>query len=333
MTFFAGNSKTLLIKKQVDKDTPITDFSDALALRVYEWTKDPARGIDELQESDSSAQQGPSHVTAINPGFSFGVYGRPAELAAIAEALLGDNDDSTTVDPTTHTGTPSNDQPYYSVMDVLPWSDEAPVYNGCRCFAATFQAQDDGTTELQVTAITWVALGLTHGVAVPGTLPTPADELPFIYAEAEIKYDGAHPGTTKAFSWVINRNGARRQGDSGFRAIDATPGKLQTTGSFSRYIADDETEREVDTGSPTGTVQTAAVATHSASVLFTRGAGAGLRSVLIAAPEISFEAWDAALNLDGSPYVEVLGFRTQPQPEEAEHIAIVTVNDLATTGT
>lgn len=334
MTFFPGNSKNLLVKKQADKDTPVTDFSDALNLKVYEWSKLSPRTIDELQESDSSEQQGPSHVTAIAPGFSFGIYGRPLDLAAIAEAILGNNDNSATATPTTHTASPDDTQPYYSIMEVIPYgSGEAPVFDGCRFFEATFQSQDDGATELQVTNITVVALGLTHGVAVPSPLPAVSTGLPFIHAELEVKYDGVHPGTTKAFSWQINRNGGRRQGDSGFRAADATPGKFATSGSFSRYTADDTALRSLDTGSDTGTDQTSTVDTLAASVLFSRGSGSSLEQFLLAAPEVSFESREEALNLDGAPFVEVLAFRTQPQALLADHISAVTVNSAPTTRT
>src|ERR1700747_2235277 len=112
MTFYAGNSKLLLCKKQSDKDTPITDWTGALALRVYEFTRQAARTITELQESASSTQQGASNVSAIGPGFSFGIYGRPSELDFLAEGLLGENDNSATSSPTTHTATPTEDTPY-----------------------------------------------------------------------------------------------------------------------------------------------------------------------------------------------------------------------------
>lgn len=330
-TFFAGNSKLILIKKQVDKDTPITNFATARAFRVYEFTSDPARVISELPESDASTQQSASRVTGIGPALSFGVYGRPSELDLIAEALLGANDNSVTVSPHTHTAYPDQDQPYYSIMHYLPYGGgESPVYDGCRLFQAQFQSSDEGQTELQVTGLAWTALGITHGVAVPGTLPTPADEAPFIHAELAVSYGGVHLGTTKSWQWTINRNGGRRQGDSGFRAIDATPGKFQTDGQFSRYTQDDETLRTVDTGSPTGTAPTTTVETESVSVLFDRGSGGTEQSFLIAAPKVAHITREEALNLDGSPFVEVLGFRTEPQPTLAEHISMVTINSKAT---
>lgn len=332
MTFFAGNSKLILVKKQVDKDTPITDFSTARAFRVYEWAKDPSRVISELQESDASTQQAASRVTAIGPALTFGVYGRPSELDFISEALLGDNDDSATSSPTTHTATPSVDQPYYSIMEYLPYGGgESPVWDGCRLFAGQGQSQDEGETDLQITGLAWTALGLTHGVTVPDPLPTPAAEAPFIHAELAVKYAGVHLGTTKAIQFSINRNGGRRQGDSGFRAIDATPGKFQVDGSASRYTADDQELRTIDTGTPSGTDLTSIVQTEALAMLWTRGSGASLRSFLFAAPSVSKPTREEALNLDGTPFVEVLAFRTEPQADLADNVALVTVNAKATT--
>lgn len=329
MTFFAGNEKLLLVKKQVDKATPITDFATAMALRVYEFTPNPSRTQNPLSESDSSTQQGASHVAAITPGLSFGIYGRPSELDLIAEALLGANDDSSTSSPTTHTATPGNDQPYYSILEYLPYGN-GRRWDGCRLLAGQFAAQDEGETELRVTGLQWEALGVTLDVAYPSPLPTPADELPFIYAEAQVSYGGVHLGTTKSFQVTVNRNGGRRQGDSGFTAIDVTPGKFQCDGQFSRYTQDDDTLREVETGSAAGTTPTTTIATESASVLFTRGASTSLRSFLIALTEVAHETREEALDLDGNPFVEVLGFRTQPQALLADHMSIVTVNAKTT---
>lgn len=328
--FFAGNDKLILIKKQSDKDTPVTDFSDALALRVYEWGKEASRTVVELVESDATAQQGRSHVSQIGPAISFGIYGRPDWLAAIAEAVLGDNDDSATMSPTTHSAIPDQATPYYSIMEVLPYT--ASVWDGCRCIGATYAADDSGETDLKVTGIQWMALGLTLHQTAPDPLPQPSSEAPFIYAEAAISYAGDHLGSTTGFSWVINRNAKRAQGDSGFRALDVVNGKFQTDGSVTRYTADDSILRAVDTGSKTGTDLTSAIYSEALAVLFSRGTGADARSFLISAPEVSYESREEALNGDGSPYQEVLAFRTQPQADIADHIAIVTVNSQPTTG-
>lgn len=325
--FFAGNDKLILIKKQVDKDTPVTDFTDAMALRVYEWTKDPVRVIAALNESDNSVQEGASHVTAIAPGVSFGVYGRPSELDLIAEALLGANDDSATVSPRTHTATPDQDSPYFSILEIDPF--ENTRYEGCRLGAGSFTAQDAGETELRVTGLAWQARNVTHGITTPSPIPTPVDELPFIYAECTVKYAGSSRGRTSQFTVNVNRNLFRAQGDGGFTALDVVNLKLQVDGQVTRYVADSASMRAVDTGTEAGTVPTSVIFGEAFSVLFTRATGT--RQFLIASQEIAYETREQALALDGAPVAEVLGFRTQPQAVVADNITIVTVNAKATT--
>lgn len=320
-TFFAGNDKLLLIKKQVDKDTPASLASGARALRVYEWTKNPVRAQGPLNETDATTQEGASHVTAITPSFSFGCYGRPTELDQIAEALLGLNVDSSSHAPTTHTATPTTDQPYYTIGEVNPWG--YTVWDGCKLNTATFTAQDEGETELKVTNMEWLALGYTAGGTAP-TLPTPANELPFIYAEAAISYNSVHLGTTNAFSLTVNRNCIREQGDSGFRAIAIVAGKFQVDGQFTRLVQDDHSERQVDTGSAAGTTPTATVYEEPVSILFNRSSSL---QFLLSAADVSYETRTVAIDpANGNPYKEVLGFRTQPQTLLASNFSLVTVN-------
>jgi hypothetical protein len=327
MTFFAGNSKLILLKKQVDKDTPITDFTDAIALRVYDWSADPVRAISPLDESDSSVQEGASHVTAITPAISFGCYGRPSELDLLSEAILGDNDDSATVSPTTHIATPTQIPVYFSILVVDPF--ENTRYEGSVLTAMTVTAQDEGQTELRLTGLNWMVLGVTHGIATPSPMPDPVDELPFIYAEGLVKYDGTSLGRTSQFTLNINRNSQRIQGDAGFTALDIVHGKLQVDGSVTRYVADAATMKAVDTGSTTGTTPTTDIFTEALSILFSRDTGN--RQYMAASQEIAYETREQALNLDGSPVAEVLGFRTQPETDIADNITLVTVNGKPTT--
>lgn len=329
--FFAGNDELILVKKQADKDSPVVDWTDAMAFRVYEFSKDPVRAIAGLDETDNSAQQGASHVTAITPGLSFGCYGRPSELALISEALLGDNDDDGMAEPWTHTATPDQTPVYYSIAQVLPYA--FVVYDGCVLTAASFTATDSGDTTLRVTGMNWMVLGVTHGGSEPGSLPTPADELPFIYAEVAVSYDTDHPGTTTTFTVNVNRNATRLQGDSGFRALAINLGKFQVDGSVTRYTADDDTLRLVDTGDASGTVPTTAIGTEALEIEFTRGTGGDLRSFTITATEIAYETREEAIDPSaGSPFAEVLGWRTQPQADIADNLILTTVNGLATPG-
>lgn len=329
MSFFAGNDKLLLVKKQDDKSTPITDWTDALALRVYEFSKDPVRAQGPLSESDASTQEGASHVTAITPAISFGVYGRPSELDLLAEALLGDNFDDSTGPPFYHIARPDQDQPYYGILEVDPYANTA--YNGCRLGAASFTAQDTGETELKVTGLQWQVLGVTHGVSTPSPMPEPVDELPFIYAECTVKYNGTSAGRTSTFTANINRNLQRIQGDAGFTALDIVATKISNDGQVTRYVSDDDTLRAVDTGTVDGTVPTTDIFTESFSFEFSRSSGD--LAFKLESQEIAYETREAALALDGAPIAEVLGYRHQPQTDVADNVTITTTNAKATPDT
>lgn len=325
-TFFAGNDKLILVKKQVDKATEITDWSGARAFRVYEWTKLPVREIGPLEESDRSIQQGASHVTTVGPGVTFGVYGRPTEMSLICEALLGANYDDTTGPPYDHTAIPDQDSPYYSILEIDPYA--CTRYEGCRLTAATFTAQDTGQTELRITGLAWLALNVTLGITPPDPEPVPVDELPFLFAECAVKYGGSHLGTTSQFTLNVNRNSTRIQADNGFEALDIVHGKFQADGSVTRYVQDDDTLRAIDTGTTGGTAPTSTIYTEAFEIDFSRDAGA--LAWVAASDEIAYETREAALNLDGTPIAEVLGFRTQPQSNLADNLTMVTTNARAT---
>jgi len=328
-TFFAGNTKTILLKKQVDADTPVTDFTDAIALRITNFQRPAPRTISQSNETDRSTQAAAVRVTGIGPTITFDLYGLPSEVDALAEALLGDNDDSATVDPTTHEALPTQDMPWYSILEVNDYGNTR--WEGCRLGAATFTGQDEGETELQITGLAWMARSFTDGVASPDPFPTPAVEASFIYAESTVKYDGSSEGRTSQVTVNVNRNLSRQQGDNGFTAIGITPGKLQVDGQATRYTADDDTMREVDTGATDGTSPTSTVATHSFSWLFTRGTGPDQRQLLLSVAEIAFTDRQEAIDpADGKPVAEVLSWQGQPQATLAEQISIITVNDKTT---
>lgn len=329
--FYAGNDRLIGIAKQVDKDTPAAAPTEVW--RITGWTKEKPRNLAPLEESDNSAQQGASHVTSFGGGFTCELYMRPSEMDFIAEAVLGDNDDSSTSSPTTHTAVPTPDTSYYTVWEINP--DATTKYDGCRATALSAQAQDEGQTEWRL-SLTFMALGVTHGGAQPLTDSQLAallhDELPMLWAETTVEYDGASSGRTSACTININRNSARIQGDNGFRALDIIHGKFQVDGSVTRYLADNDTERAVDTGSESGTVATTDVFKEPLSVLVQRGSGGTLRQVLFTVAEAAYLEHTRVNDYSqGRPVAEVLPFESQPQAALEDNFSIVTVNAKTTT--
>lgn len=320
-TLFAGNVRNLLIKKQVDKTTAVASWTDAMALRVYEFTRGAARQIGALAETDATIQQGASKVQSVGPSLAFGLYGRPTELVLLNELILGLNDGGGT--SPTDTATPDQNSPYFGILDVTDYGTGCPRFDGCRIASATYTAADtEGDTFLKLTGISVMARSLLHGVAAPVTMPTPVDEDPFIFAECAVSYDAVHPGVTKAFTINVNRNTIRAQGDSGFPAFDIVHGLFQVDGTLSRYTQDDTLLRTIDTGTAAGTALTQIVDEQALAILFTRVSPAA--SFLIASAGISYEGREEAIDAStGNPYVEVLTVRTQPQTLIADNLSMV----------
>jgi hypothetical protein len=322
-TFFPGNAKLIGIAKQVDADTPAA--APTVYLEIRNWNKDAVRAQAALEETDRSAQQGAQHVTAITPGLGCDLYLRPSQADLIAKMLLWDNDDSATGPTYTHSASPSQVPVFYTVWEIEPGL-YTNRYDGAVAVAGTYTGQDEGQTEINVTGLTFIALGFTAHVAEP-TLPSPNTELPFIYAEAAISYGGVHPKTTSAFTVNVNRNAKRITGDNGFRSLAVAAGKLQVDGTLTRYVQDDDTARAVDTGTAGGSAPTTTVFTESLAILLERS---GSLSSLIASLAVAYPTREQAINLDGSPLAEVLGFATQPETDVADNISIVSVNAKAT---
>lgn len=328
-TFYAGNDKLIAIAKQVDAETPAS--SPTQAWRVFNWNKDAPRAIAPLEESDSSAQEGASHVTAIVPAFSCDLYLRASEFDLIAEGLLGLNDDSATTSPATHVATATPTPVYFTVWEIDPY--ETVRYDGCVMVSATLQGQDEGQTEWRVTGLTFIALTLTHGVTEPaGAAALVVDELPLLWAETQVRYGGTHTKRTSAVTININRNSSRVQGDNGFQSLAVVHGKLSVDAQATRYLADDDAVRAVDTGTTAGTTPTATIYTQAFQVLATRGSGGSTRAFQIDIAEVAFETLEKQNDYgQGRPVAEVIGLRSQPQTDIATNTIVTTTNAKPTT--
>lgn len=316
-TFFPGNAKLIGIAEQADKDTPAS--APSYFLRITEFQRTPVRTQAPLNETDGSTQQGANHVTGFTPGFTIGCYARPSEQDLVARTVLW----SGTASATSHssTSTPTNVPVYWTVWEIEP--DLYTVrWDGCVGVAAQWAAQDEGDTELKISGWQFIALGYLAGVTEP-SLPALADEDPYLFAEAAISYDSVHPGLTSAFQLNVNRNARRITGDNGFTSLDVVPGKFQVDGTLTRYVDSDDRMRAVDTGTEAGTTPTTAIFEEPLDIVFTRVSISA--SLSFACDSVAYPTREQAVNLDGSPLAEVLGFQTQPGATLGDNLTIVSV--------
>lgn len=318
--FFAGNKRTLYFATQTAKGT--AEDTPTLAMRVQDFTPNEVRAKIQLAETDRSTQEAADAVVGFQGGFSFKCYLRPNEAAFFYQALLGAFLDGGGPTNFTHAITPDEQTPYLTCFEVEP-DILCNKYSDIRVTKIEAAGEAGGAIEATITV---EALSFEAGATAP-TTPDPVDELPYVYAEVTVTKGGDTPGTFDQWQLTIDRNGKPIQGDVGFKRQDYVNGKFTVTGQVTKYVADDEDQRQVDTGATDGTDPTVAIFSEDLAILLTRDEDTSLE---FAMAEVSYPTRTMAVNSDGSPLAEVMGFRTLPQDTLAENV-VVTVLDQTET--
>jgi hypothetical protein len=320
VTFVAGNKRTLYFGTQSLKGT--AQDTPTLAMRVEEFTPNEVRTKIQLAETDRATQEAADAVTGFGGGFSFKAYLRPSEAAFFLQALLGANTDSGSPTDYTHTLTASETTPYLTMFEVEP-SVLCNKYVDIRITKIEFSGDAGGAIEATIYG---EALSFAAGASAPSS-PAVVAELPYVYAEVTVTKGGAHPGTCDQWSVTIDRNGKRIQGDVGFASLDYVNGKFVCNGQITKYLADDDDQRQVDTGATSGTAPTVTIFSEQLKIKLTR---TSVLSVEFTFTEVSWPTRSAAVNTDGSPLAEVMGFRTLPQATLAANVSVVVKDHRAT---
>lgn len=323
MVFIPGNKRLLYWGKQSAKGTLQT--TPTLCIRVEDFTPNDVRQKIQLEETDALTQDGESVVVGITPGFSFKAYLRPSEWDLLGELLLGVNADSGTNPNYTHTQSPAQDNAYATVYEREP-SVLCNQYGDVRITQAVVTG---GAGQALEVTMQCEALQFAAGATAP-TTPAPASELPFTYPEVTVTKGGVAGGLVDQFEVTINRNGQRIQGDNGYTSLDYVNGKLQVSGSITKYQDSALDQRAVDTGSTSGTAPTGTIFSEALTIRAQRNANL---STLFTFTEVEYVTRQAGVRTDGSPIVEVLAFRTPPQATLAANVTVTTKNSKATPST
>lgn len=319
-TFIAGNKRQLYFGTQSAKGS--AQGTPTVCLRVSDFSPNDVRQEIQLSETDALSQDGTDVVVGVEPGFSFKAYLRPSEVDFFASALLGHNVDSGSSPNYTHTADADDTQPYLTMFEVEP-SVLCNEYIDCRVTSMTVTG---GVGEALEVTVTCEALSFAAGASAP-TSPAPANELPYVYPEVTVTKGGAAPGTFQQFEITITRNSTRAQGDSGMTSIDCVAGKFSVTGTITKYQQDDDDQRAVDTGSSSGTAPTTTVFSETLVILVARSANV---RVTFDMDSVAWKGRQSAVRTDGTPLLEVMGFRTLPQATLAGTLQVISKNQKAT---
>lgn len=320
MTFYAGNQKKLYAGTQSGKGT--AQNTPTIVFRLEEFTPDEVRAKQQTAETDGLTQDGADVVTAIQPGFTFKCYARPSEVAFLYQALLGGVSNSGSGPNYTHTETPTLATPYLTFFEVDP-SLLCNKYVDGRVTRIEATGEAGGFIELTVN----VAACSFEAGASPPSSPAFADELPYTYPEVKVTKGGVYDGSRDAWSLVIDRQGKRALGDAGLASLDYVNGKFAVTGSLTQFAQADDDQRQVDTGSTSGTDPTTDIYSEALKIELIRDSNTQIKFEMA---EVSYPTRAAAVNPDGSPLLEVLGFRTLPQSTLAGNITVTVKDQRAT---
>lgn len=320
MTFVAGNRRTLYWGTQSAKGTPQT--TPTKAFRVSDFTPTEPRQRITLAETDATTQQPGDVIVGYQPGFSFKCYLRPSNAALLFAALLGTNADTGSTPNYTHTQSASQTTSYATVYENEPsvWCNQ---YVDVRVTQIQLDMQAGGAIEATITC---EALSFNGGATAPGS-PVAGSDLPYVFPELTVTRAGSHPGTASQVTLTISRNGGRAQGDNGFASIDYVNGLFGIAGQITKFADSDTDNRQVATGSTTGTVQTTAIYEETLAIKATRDANTSINIAIAAA---SYPTRTAAVDTSGAPLAEVLGFRSDPQTTLAANVVVTIKDQLAT---
>jgi hypothetical protein len=323
--FIAGNKRVLYIGLQSAKGTPQT--TPTLKIRVRNFNKGDVRQKIELEETDASTQDGESVVVGVGGSISFEKYLRPSEDDFLWYALLGVNADSGTNPNFTHTQSPAVDTPYLTIFEEEPnvWCNR---YSDVRVTLGTARG---GAGQALGATYTLEWLDFLAGVTAPVSPGNPTSELPYIYPEVTNTLGASAPGTVDEFELTVARGGSRAQGDVGFKSQDYINGKLVVSGTITKFnpadASGDDYMRAIDTGAVAGTTPTATIYTEALNIKAVRSAQFEVNFDM---DEVEYTTRQADVRTDGSPVIEVLAFRTPPQPTLAGDITAIYKNAKAT---
>ncbi len=320
----AGNTRLIYAAIQSGKGAAASTPTHVFRLNG-DGAIDPNRAIIQLPETDSSSQEENSNVVGAEPGGGWQGWLRPSEFAFLARAVMGANADSG-AGPYTHTATPAPGIPYLTLWDVIP-GVQCTQFVDARISQLGVSGQSLAGVQYTCQA---VALSATLGATEPVAPAAPATDQAMTYPMVTVTIGGSHPGTVDQFNLLINRNVTVLRGDNGLAAYDSGVGKFQVSGGFQKIYTSDADYRKFHGGSSGATTLTTTIFSEALDLLIAIDA---THSVDFASSAIEYTETRVPVNVDGTPIIETVSFKTQRQATWANNLTIVTKNALATSVT
>jgi hypothetical protein len=319
MPAVSGNVVTLGIAKQTVKGTPAA--SPTYKLKLTGGDIAPVREIIQLAETDATRQQGKNMVVSSRVEGSPEFYVRPTDFALLAYFALGAVSTSGASDYT-HTITPANAGPYFTLWKAIGGSVLVDQYSDCRITGLRIRGQAGQPLTCGIDVVGLVALlGQTDPVLAPVT------QDPLVYPQVTVTKGGAAPGTVESFEINYANNGVTLQGDKQLNPYEYVWGELAVSGTLTMLFESDATYRAFHTGSTSGTVPSTTIFSETLSILAQASATLSVEAVMAA---VAYDAYPVPPDPGGAPIRVAAGFRSQPAAAIGDYAKLIVKNQTAT---
>lgn len=290
-----------------------------------ESTFAPDKVVNRYAMTDTGRDMGDAYTSVVSAKGTISTYLHPDGVALPFFLVLGSDADTGATPNYTHTITPADDLPWFSVMRIVGGVITEQMVD-CKLNMLTV----NGTAGEAPTA-DWDIMGITPTwVADPGTETLiSGDPYKFYEGKGAYKVDGAAI-PMHSFKLEINNNLKEYQADDYF-LNDIDPGKREVTFDYNAHFTGPTAEpkyREFMYGSDAGTTISTALPTKTHEFTLTRDANTSLD---VNMPQVRTAAVPVNPNPNGDP-IDV-AVATVVEKPDADPIITVTIKDqLATIG-
>lgn len=316
-----GNQASLAIAQQVAKGTPNTTYTDRVPFTGGSIA--PTRAVDNLAETDANRDQGVSYVTNMGVEGTPEFYVRDEQIHHFLEAAFGSLASDAGPTDFTHTITPANALPYYTVYREIGGT-LFEQFDDCMANELTISADAGSPLTASLSLLGLKATRLAAQPAAVASLDL-ADGTVYNYGQVTVSLGGAGTKLVSSFELTLTNNTSQQQTDD-ISFYDNVPGQRELTVGFQLVFESLAQYNLFHYGGTAGTVQSETLATTSLDFEFNQGAD---NQVKFTIPNAAYEEFPVDPDPSGAPIVVDVRARAQRDPVEPVCTAVVK-NQLAT---
>lgn len=316
-----GNQATFALAKQSAKGTPNTTYTDRAFFTGGSIA--PTRSVDNLAETDANRDQGQSFVSNYGVEGAPELYVRDSIIHHILQAGLGSLSTAGSGAPYTHTLTPADALPYYTLYREIG-NTLFEQFDDCKANELTISA-DAG--QPLTASISFLGRKATRLASQPAAITSldPAQGAVYNFGEATVTLGGAATALVSSFEMTLTNNTTTQQTDD-FNFYDIVEGQRELTLGFTLVFESLAQYNLFHYGGTSGTTQSPTLATTSANFAFVKTAVTN--EIDFDFPSIAYEELPVDPDPGGAPIT--VDVRARAQRGDDPVVTATVYNDQAT---